>query len=549
MGSRFRRAVHFHPGVKTVFIPARLPPTTTMAGRTGARVLALPPETVLERPVATLHDIGATLEPDAVWVLGRSREPTAAARARHAIDAPVIHPPLETGGDALSRRPIGDDGLAFAVARSASALRAGDGIRSASDQNEDEREVDALICDDIATTTRPTALETTLDHAAELAAALPTGRTTTVLTGGLPAGYDERWHVAAETGTVRTVEHDPLRSSDSVADDCVAVRVRGAGPVDGYGGPNAVVELEFTADGLVSSTAHAASDFGLEAISGIGPKTAGRLAECGVTTRSELLETPVAALADIEGIGPKSARRMHQHATVLETGEPRRVGNASLPGENWSTPPLCIDIETDGLSPTIIWQIGVYDPSTDTYRAFVERDDPADRASVLQAFCDWLLGVHPNRALLTWNGWGFDYRHLGAFVARHCPAYAAEWESIPKFDLYLWADGDDNALLPGRTNELDVVAAELGYDGAATGLDGARTAAAYQRFMRTGDGSELEWDRHEAYCEDDCRALWHVYERLRDAPQVSAGSSASGAASSSSTAEQASGEQTGLGDF
>ncbi|WP_306057856.1 ribonuclease H-like domain-containing protein [Natronococcus wangiae] len=518
-----------------------------MTGRDGARLLALPPAAVLGRPLATLRDVDATVEPDAVWVLGPSRNPQAFARVRRVFDAPAFHPPLETA-DPVSRRPLAD-GLSVAAVQGAGALRASpEGVSSALCDSD----AVSLVCDDVATTTRPTALETTLEHAAELAAALPAGRTTTLLTGSVPAGYDELWHLEDETGAVRAVDHDPALECEPAGDDCVSVRVRGAGPTEGYGGSTSFAVLECAPDGVAAVDTYEATDFGLEAVAGIGPKTAARLAERGVTTREALLETSIETLADCPRVGRDRAREMHHHATVLETGEPRRLTDESLPGENWSQPPLCLDVETDGLSPTILWQVGVYDPATDAYRAFVERDDPDDPASVLEAVCDWLLGVHPNRALLTWNGWRFDYRHLGAFIARHLPYYADEWESIPKFDLYLWAVGDENALLPGRTNELAVVADALGYEDADTGLDGAQTAAAYQRFARTGE--PLEWDRHEAYCEDDCRALWHVYERLRDAPRVrqdasrtaAAGSSGSDSSRSTATADS---EQTGLGDF
>lgn len=521
-----------------------------MTGRDGARLLALPPSTVLERPLGTLRDVDATLEPDAVWVVGPSREPQAFARVRRVFDAPAFHPPLVSTGGPVSRQPIAD-GLEVATVQGAGALRASpDGISSALR----EADATALVCDDVTTTIRPTALETTLEHAAELAAALPAGRTTTLLTGSVPAGYDELWHLERETGAVRAVDHDPELECEPAGDDCVSVRVRGAGPTEGYGGSASFAVLECAPDGVAAVDTYEATDFGLEAVSGIGPKTAERLAERGVTTRAELLETPIETLADYPRVGPRRARTMRHHATVLETGEPRRLTDESLPGQNWSQPPLCLDIETDGLSPTILWQIGVYDPATDAYRAFVERDDPEDPAPVLEAFCDWLLGVHPNRALLTWNGWRFDYRHLGAFVARHLPYYVDEWESIPKSDLYFWAVGDENALLPGRTNELDVVADALGYEDGDTGLDGAQTAAAYQRFMRTGE--PLEWDRHEAYCEDDCRALWHVYERLREVERGPREESRSGSepssdsdSSGSASTAAADSEQTGLGDF
>ncbi|NUC72221.1 ribonuclease H-like domain-containing protein [Haloterrigena sp. SYSU A558-1] len=506
-----------------------------MTARAGVRLLALPPSALADRPVATLEDIDRTLEPDAVWVLGPAREPQAFARARSAFDAPAFHPPLETGGTEPSHRRVIVDGdgaeLEIAVVQSLRALRSAPEAVSSALGDENDRT--ALVCDDVTTTVRPTALETRLEGAETLASALPAGTVTTVLTGSEPAAYDELWRLESETGAVRGVDHELRAGVEPLDEDCVAVRVRGAGPVEGYGRSRSIAVLTLTPDGVERVETHDVTDFGLESVSGIGPKTAERLADRGVSTRTELLETPIETLAGLPNVGRDGARTMHEHARVLETGEPRRLTDESLPGANWSTPPLCVDIETDGLSPTIIWQIGVYDPVADTYRAFVERDDPTDPASVLEAFCDWLLGVHPDRALLTWNGWGFDYRHLGAFIAKHVPYYADEWESIPKFDLYLWAVKNDNALLPGRTNKLEAVADALGYDGAATGLDGAATAAAYQRFMRTG--AELEWDRHEAYCEDDCRALWRVYERLRDAPTASASSSFAGVSASNSS--------------
>jgi hypothetical protein len=518
-----------------------------MTSHAGARLLALPPSAVLGRPAETLADVDATLEPDAVWLLGPEREARAFARTRRVFDAPAFHPPLETNDGPVSRQAPGA-GLEVAVVRSIRALRASpaDVSRALSGTRSSSTPI-AVVCDDVTTTMRPTALETTLEGAAELAAALPTGRVTTVLTGGLPADYDELWHLEAETGAVRAVEHEPQLECEPAGDDCVSVRVRGVGPVEGYGGSASLAVLELDETGVATVDTSETSSFGLEAVTGIGPKTAKRLADSEVTTRAELLETTIDELADYPGVGRDGARRMHRHATVLETDEPRRLTGESLPGEG-GRPPLCLDIETDGLSPTILWQIGVYDPVDDSYRAFVERDDPDDPAPVLESFCDWLFASRPDRALLTWNGWRFDYRHLGSFIARHLSYYADEWKSITKFDLYDWAVREENALCPGRTNRLDDVASALGYEGGGTGLDGAQTAAAYQRFVRTGE--ELDWDRHEAYCEDDCRALWHVYDRLRGAPRAADPTDTSPADADGATPTGTSGaEQTGLGDF
>ena len=521
-----------------------------MASGAGARLLALPPSVAVDRSIAALADVREYVDPDGVWLPGPGREPRAVARARQVFDEPIVHPPLGDASGLLQRHDLGD--VSILTAGRASVLPEAAG--SLSSALADAGPV-ALVCDDVTTSVRLTSLETTLECAPELVAALPAdGTRVTVLSGGLPADYDAIWHLESATGDPIGVSRAPavecpgpddrgsldaeaLDSERGPTDDrVVSVRVHGTGPVEGYGDARTLSTLSLAADGTVAAETLDADAFGLEAVSGVGPKTAARLERRGIETRAELLEAPVDDLETLPGLGRASAERIRQQANALETGAAVRLTDESLPGENWHTPPLCFDIETDGLSPTICWQLGVYDPETDEYRAFVERSDPTDPRPVLAAFADWLLGVHPDRALLTWNGWGFDYRHLGAFLSRYLPGYAEEWESVPKFDLYLWAVTNEHALLPGRTNRLADVASALGYEGAQTGLDGARTAAAYQRFIRTGE--ELEWDRFEAYCEDDCRALWHVYEQLREAPRASFGerdSSASG--------------QTGLGDF
>ncbi|WP_276253447.1 ribonuclease H-like domain-containing protein [Halomontanus rarus] len=514
-----------------------------MSNGDGSNLLALPP-VVAERSIPALEDVRDYFDPDGVWVIGPDREPKAAARARQVFDPPVVHPPLGDSGP-VQRHDLGTLSV-VTVQRGAVLEEAGETLATA--RGREDGTPAALVCDDVTTIVRPTALETTLEYASELAALAADAdqKRLTVLTGGLPATYDRTWYLECSSGTCLGVGSP---QPAPVGADAVAIRVHGLGSVDGYGPARSISSLAISrdcaADDLSATSDDLAIDvetldadaFGLEAVIGVGPKTAERLEKQSITTRSELLETPVAQLCDLPNVGPTGAKRMHAHAEVLETGEPRRLTDESLPGES-HRPPLCLDIETDGLSPTIVWQVGVYDPIDDSYCAFVERTDPSDPGPVLESFCDWLLGTHPDRALCTWNGWRFDYRHLGAFVNRHAPHYAAEWEAIPKFDLYGWAT-DGNALLPGRTNKLEDVSSALGYEGSETGLDGAATAAAYQRFMRTGAG--LEWDRHEAYCEDDCRALWHVYERVREAPRVSGSGSGSRSGSASTS-------RTGSGD-
>ncbi|AHF99365.1 hypothetical protein HALLA_11325 [Halostagnicola larsenii XH-48] len=530
-----------------------------MSNRGRPRVLSISPRVLSSRSLAALQDARDYFDPDLVLIPGPSRAPQADARARHVFDVPVVHPPLANASEPVRRHDIGSHSL-FAVP-SADAL--GDAEQALEHRLETAPSIAGVVCDDVTTTVRPTALETDLAHRSALSAALPAGKTTTVLTGGLPAGYDERWRLAADDGAVVGVGVDDGNSQvESTEGTTVGVRIVGIGSREGYGTAGSLSAIAFDAgsDGDIGSDGDPenpdvevletlpADEFGLEAVSGIGPKTADKLERRGVASRSDLLETSVETLASMSGIGRQTAVRMHQHATVLESGAPRRLSDETLPAEDRPRPPLCLDIETDGLSPTIIWQIGAYDPATDEYRAFVERSDPTEPGAVLESFCDWLFGVHPDRALLTWNGWRFDYRHLESFLTRHVPRYLDAWDDVAKLDLYGWAVTDENAVLPGRTNALEDVSAALGYEGAATGLDGAQTARAYQRFIRTG--TELEWDRHETYCEDDCRAVWYVYEQLQTAEKSTAESRTAPLDERMSTSDSpTTGSQTGLGDF
>ncbi|MFC3959977.1 ribonuclease H-like domain-containing protein [Halovivax cerinus] len=524
-----------------------------MTGDVGARVLALPTEMAATRESAALTDVRSHADPDLVLLPGPGRRPQAAARARQYFDVPIVHPPLGDAGGTVSEHEVGSTRL-IAVQRATALSTAAATVERLESNATDGPAI--FVCDDIGVTVDRTTLGASLDHADALVDCVPGDRRLgTVLTGRLPATYDRCWVLDRDGGVRAVREPAELGSDEHSTPDASAVwlRIRGVGSIDDYGDSGTVVTMDL-APGTSSERDGASDDgdpgdpwpirsvepigadtFGIRAVAGVGAKTAGALDERGIRSKADLLETPVSELAVLSGIGETAAHRMHQHARVLETGEPCRVTAEPLPGESDADPPLCLDIETDGLSPTIIWQIGVYDPATDDHHAFVERTDPSEPGTVIESVVEWLVGTHPDRTLLTWNGWQFDYKHLGSFVERYVPAYCEAWDSIAKRDLYGWAVTDGNAVLPGRTNKLEDVADALGYAGSGTGLDGATTAAAYSQFVRTGE--PLDWDRHERYCENDCRALWTVYEALADTPI----SGASAAATPSG--------QTGLGDF
>ncbi|MFB6086065.1 MAG: ribonuclease H-like domain-containing protein [Halodesulfurarchaeum sp.] len=368
----------------------------------------------------------------------------------------------------------------------------------------------------------PTTLSTTLPGAERLARI---GKTLpepmTVLAGGMPAEYHHEWSLPVDGTTVSVPVVGLGATAEGTAD---------------------VAQHTLTTQGRVAAEAVKPDRFGLQALAGIGEKTADRLRKRGHETRSDVRKLPVSELQEFPGIGRSTAERIHAHADVIDSGEPLVLTNERPIKTRDGRPPLCLDIETDGLSPTIIWQFGVYDPATDRHQSFIERNHPRDPKPVLEAFLHWLLANHADRTLLTWNGYGFDYHYIRQFLEQHLPQYVEAWDGLWKYDLYEWVVRDGNALLPGRTNKLDHVARALGHEGGETGLTGAQTAAAYRAFRRDPDDPDREpdWDRHEAYCEDDCRALWHVYRSITEATRRDV---------TDSQTDDGTGQQAGLTEF
>lgn len=465
-----------------------------------ARLLAVPTPVARRRSPRAISDAAAYADAAALLVVG-PRDARATATVRHAVDAPVLAPAtdgqtawlaLGSGAETGDEPPAPDAPALCAVPDAASLDDALAGVERAAPT--------LLLLPALAVDHDPTRLASSLPGAARfgrLAAALD--GSLVVLAGGQPAGYAHRWDCPVGVDGGAGAHDEPV-------------------PVHGLGATDdpTFAALAVRPDGRVAGEALAPDSFGLRAIAGVGAATADRLRTRGVETRADLAATSVADLAAVEGVGESTAHRMARHVDVIDSGEPLRTSNASLPGEGGPTP-VCLDIETDGLTPTIVWQFGLYDPRADEYVAVVEDEDPSDPAPVVREFCDLLFARFADRPILAWNGDGFDFPVIDRFVRRHAPGYAEAWADAPTVDLLAWAR--EHALLPGRTNRLDDVARALGHESAGTGLSGARTAAAYRAFRAAPDdpAAEPDWDRHRAYCEDDCRACWRVYEALADA--------------------------------
>jgi len=508
---------------------------TTTAGTT-LELLTLPASTLDRVSQPVVRDAIRYFTPDLVTIPG-GRSPTAYATADEAaVEPPVVHPQLGQGGEhvhhyrysqetGVHEAPDGappPETIDILAVQSQDVLPRLQSKLSYAELQTGSKAATFLFVPQLTVEWDATTLSTTLPNAEKLAAISATlPETVTVLAGAQPAEYYHEWSLPHNHSSVQ-------------------VPITGLAASEQHGSKFA--QYTCTARGTVAAEAVDADQFGLRALSGVGKSTAPRLRKQGCQTKSDVQDLAASTLTDLPGIGQTTAEKIHAHADVIDSGEPLVLTNKTPVKSRNGRPPLCLDIETDGLSPTIIWQFGVYDPEKDTYQAFIEKEHPNDPKPVLEAFITWLLGNHSDRTLLTWNGQNFDYEHITQFLHKHCPEYADAWDEIWRYDLYKYAVRDGNALLPGRTNKLDHVARALGYESAGTGLTGAQTAAAYQEFMRNPDSEavELDWDRHKAYCEDDCRELWHVYQAITNATRRDMTDSGAGGAT---------GQQSGLTDF
>ena len=475
-------------------------------------LLTLPASRLDQLAQPAIRDAVQYFSPDLITIPG-ARNSTAYATARDAApDLLVIHPQLGHGAEPIHHYRYSLDA----------------GIQEAPDSTPSPETIDLIavqngdVLPQLTVEWNTTDLSTSLPHAEQLAGISSTlPEPVTVLAGGQPAEYYHEWSL-------------PYNHSSA------QVPITGLGATEQDG--SMFAQYTCTSHGTVAAEAVDADKFGIRALNGVGHSTAQRLRSQGCQTASDVQNISISTLTDLPGIGRATAEKIHAHADVIHSGEPIVLTNKAPVKTRDDRPPLCLDIETDGLSPTIIWQFGIYDPATDNHQAFIEKRDPKDPKTVLEAFITWLIANHRDRTVLTWNGYGFDYLHITQFLKHHLPEYVDAWDDIWTYDLYKWAVRDGNALLPGRTNKLDHVARALGYESAGTGLTGAQTAAAYQEFMRNPDspGATPEWDRHRAYCEDDCRALWHVYQAITNATRRDM---------TDSGTEGATGQQAGLTDF
>jgi uncharacterized protein YprB with RNaseH-like and TPR domain len=262
--------------------------------------------------------------------------------------------------------------------------------------------------------------------------------------------------------------------------------------------------------------------FGLQGLDGVGAKRADTLRRAGYATPGDVVEAPPRDLASLQGFGSSTAASIRAAATARVRGTVVATGDDPLPRGD----PVFVDIETDGLEPSVAWLVGVLDGSARDGHYLAFREPRPGDGSHLEAFLSWLRAEAGDRPLVAWNGYGFDFPVLRDRIREQCPEHLDAWEAASKFDPLRWArrTGDGNAALPGHNDELGTVASALGWEPATTGIDGGVVAELYTAYRRAWLAAadprnvpEPDWGRLEAYCEDDVRALATVYGALSDA--------------------------------
>ena len=311
--------------------------------------------------------------------------------------------------------------------------------------------------------------------------------------------------------------------------------------------PDAAV-VEIYSNGAADTTALSPDDFGLTGLDGVGETRAETLRRAGYRTVEAIAGAPTRELATLDGIGSTVASGIRAAATAQAENRVVPTGDDSLPNRE----PIFVDIETDGLEPSVVWLVGVLTGGSEgRYMPFTE--GAPGTTGHLEAFLAWLDANAGGRPLVAWNGYRFDFPVLETQIRQHHPEYADLWEGLYTFDPLWWArrQNGGNAALPGRTDTLEAVAEGLGWTPATTGLDGATVAAVYNDYRRafeaaadpaTVDGPD--WRRLEAYCEDDVRALAVIYGALDDAAR-----GLSDGYQSDPTGDGAAGTQGALSDF
>ncbi len=475
-----------------------LPPANATAGR----LLTIPGVVVKRYAVNdVLADAVAAIGPNAIIPVAPHPSVVRPQLAR-VVDQPLCRP---GGGIGLTSETLGSGVTVVAPSTPQALPEQPAAVPHTQSSESSGNQQWYLLTDALSLSVDPHRRQTTLNGLEAYQAQLPAGwidKTVSHLATTLPTGY---------TATVDTDVDDPLV-------------IHGIGQSNGIRGVGSdeqrtqLIQVDCFEDGTVQTTAVRPDRFGMRGLDGVSATRAKRLRQAGFDSREVIADATPRELAAVESIGRQTAQQLRASARAIAEQTVVPTGDGAVP----SGEPVFIDIETDGLAGTTVWLIGVLDGNADDGRYLAFRQRHPDRpAEPIEAFMTWLTGSARGRPLVAWNGYRFDFEILSEQIRRLCPTYEDAWERRYQFDPLYWAATQGNAALPGRTNTLERVGKALGWEPSITGIDGAVVAEIYTTWRRQVQAataptavSAPDWDRLEAYCEDDVRALATIYEAL-----------------------------------
>lgn len=471
------------------------PPSEPTRSPSLARLACATPAFVERATPTELEDWLSYFDPNVVVLTGTQPAPRAANAVRRQLDPETML--FEPAGGSMTG-PRSIDGVQFVFASKYEYLASLPSAQTETLSIEQPatlstKEPTFVLSNLLALDVDKTALSTTLVGRKKYADALesgPLGAECIHISTALPAGYRREWNGLTVLGGGRDAgEETPL------------------------------VTLDCRSDGEVLTRELNPGRLGLRALHGVGNQRARLLRDAGYDSRESVARAELSNLVEVSGLGKSTAMGIKQSARAVADSEIVRQSETPLPKGD----PVYIDIETDGLSPTITWLIGVLDGSAadGEYLSFLQTD-PDEPGGAIEEFMAWYTANASHRPLVAYNGWNFDFTVLHDHILEYCPQYEEAWTSSYRFDPYQWAVEKGNAHLPGRTNKLEDVARALGYERTERGVTGRVVARIYQQWMidYPKTSNEPDWERFASYCEDDVRALATVYEALEASGRI-----------------------------
>ena len=247
------------------------------------------------------------------------------------------------------------------------------------------------------------------------------------------------------------------------------------------------------------TSSHAAANFPIESIYGIGKRYSEALRGIGVETVGDIAKiTDIDEFKELLGIPAALLRKIRLRAFSYLSGRILRTASIEFPGDRL----IYVDIETDERC-TRVWLIGLL---VDGMFTQFYADSWDEERRILERFLGF-LGTHRGYTLVSYSGTCFDYR-VTLKALNRLGIDSSPLEEFPHVDLCTLLRR--SFIFPNSSYGLKELGRYLCYGFKQSDLDGLQVAQAYQKHVEYGYPLE---PRFFEYNEDDVRVIHHLIER------------------------------------